>query len=160
MGRRLRDAWTPGEAGRKGRLIAFLEGPLEGYGEGRNRPDYVSTSRLSPHLSFGEIGPRQIWHANPLGDRGGEITGQAPMSEKFLSEIGWREFSYHLLFYNPELATELQPALRRLPLEAGRGGACGLAAWRDGLPNRRRRDARALDHGWMHNRVRMIVASS
>ena len=156
----LRDAWTPGEQGAKDRLIAFLEGPLEGYGEGRNRPDYVSTSRLSPHLSFGEIGPRQIWHATRSAIEAGEITGQAADAEKFLSEIGWREFSYHLLFYNPDLAT--QNYNRRFDDFPWKRDEAALAAWRRGATGYPIVDAGMRElwtTGWMHNRVRMIVAS-
>lgn len=156
----LRDEWTPGEAGARRRLSAFLSGQLAGYGEGRNRPDYLSTSRLSPHLRFGEIGPRQIWHAVQAAVQSGEAAGSAADADKFLSEIGWREFSYHLLFYNPELAT--QNYNRRFDDFPWRRDDRALKAWRRGLTGYPIVDAGMRElwtTGWMHNRVRMIVAS-
>jgi deoxyribodipyrimidine photo-lyase len=156
----MREAWTPGEAGAKARLNDFLSGALKGYGEGRNRPDYVSTSRLSPHLRFGEIGPRQIWHATQAAVAAGEAAGTGADAEKFLSEVGWREFSYHLLFYNPELAT--QNFNRRFDAFPWRGDAKALKAWQRGLTGYPIVDAGLRElwtTGWMHNRVRMVVAS-
>lgn len=156
----MRDAWTPGEAGAKALLDDFLSGALAGYGEGRNRPDYVSTSRLSPHLRFGEIGPRQIWHATRAAVAAGEAAGGESDAEKFLSEIGWREFSYHLLFYNPDLAT--QNYNRRYDAFPWRSDKKALSAWQRGLTGYPIVDAGLRElwtTGWMHNRVRMIVAS-
>jgi deoxyribodipyrimidine photo-lyase len=156
----MRAAWTPGEAGAKTRLDDFLSGALDGYGEGRNRPDYVSTSRLSPHLRFGEIGPRQIWHATHAAVAAGEAAGSAADAEKFLSEVGWREFSYHLLFYNPELAT--QNFNRRFDAFPWRSDETALKAWQRGLTGYPIVDAGLRElwtTGWMHNRVRMVVAS-
>jgi deoxyribodipyrimidine photo-lyase len=156
----LREAWTPGEAGAAAALTDFLTGPLDGYGEGRNRPDYVSTSRLSPHLRFGEIGPRQIWHATRTAVDSGEAAASSSDAEKFLSEIGWREFSYHLLFYNPELATRNFNA--RFDAFPWRHDEAALKAWRRGATGYPIIDAGLRElwtTGWMHNRVRMIVAS-
>lgn len=156
----LREAWTPGEAGAATALTDFLCGPLDGYGEGRNRPDYVSTSRLSPHLRFGEIGPRQIWHATRSAVESGEATASTSDAEKFLSEIGWREFSYHLLFYNPELATRNFNA--RFDAFPWRRDEAALKAWQRGATGYPIIDAGLRElwtTGWMHNRVRMIVAS-
>jgi deoxyribodipyrimidine photo-lyase len=83
------DSWTPGEQGAQARLAAFLEGPVNGYAETRNRPDIAtSTSRLSPHLRFGEIGPAQIWRAVTAGIAAGRIDERN--GEVFLSEIAWR----------------------------------------------------------------------
>ena len=156
----LREAWTPGEEAAAETLGEFLTGPLDGYGEGRNRPDYVSTSRLSPHLRFGEIGPRQIWHATRSAIESGEARAGSSDAEKFLSEIGWREFSYHLLFYNPELAT--QNYNRRFDAFPWRQDDAALAAWQRGLTGYPIVDAGLRElwaTGWMHNRVRMITAS-
>jgi len=90
--------YEPGEAGAMACLTSFLGGPVEDYLEQRDRPDdETGTSKLSPHLAFGEISPRQIWMA----------AKQSRFSvDKFLAQIGWREFSYMLLFYNPELAAQ------------------------------------------------------
>lgn len=156
----LREAWEPGEAGAKAQLVSFLDDRLQGYGEGRDRPDKLSTSRLSPHLRFGEIGPRQIWHALRGAQEAGELSAGASDAEKFLSEIGWREFSYHLLFHNPELAT--QNYNRRFDAFPWREDAAALSAWQKGLTGYPIVDAgmrQLWNTGWMHNRVRMIVAS-
>lgn len=156
----LREEWTPGEAGAVARLGDFLDGQLEGYAEGRDRPDYISTSRLSPHLRFGEVGPRQLWHATQTALQAGEAAGTPADADKFLSEIGWREFSYHLLFYNPVLAT--QNYNRRFDAFPWRSDPHALQAWQRGLTGYPIVDAGMRElwtTGWMHNRVRMIVAS-
>ncbi len=152
-------AWSPGEAGAQARLAAFLDGPVNGYGETRNRPDIdASTSRLSPHLRFGEIGPAQIWRAVKAGLEAGRLEERSAMV--FLSEIAWREFSYVLLNFHPELARQnYNPAFNRMPW---RTDSAALRAWQRGQTGYPVVDAgmRQLWHtGWMHNRVRMIVAS-
>jgi len=154
----LRAAWTPGEAGAHRLLEAFLESALDGYGANRNRPDMVGTSRLSPHLHFGEIGPRQIWRAvETFVEAHGELRGEA---DKFLSEIGWREFSTHLLFHNPALPeANWKPQFDAFPWEENPDG---LEAWKRGRTGYPIVDAGMRElwtTGWMHNRVRMIVAS-
>jgi deoxyribodipyrimidine photo-lyase len=153
------DNWTPGEAGAQARLAAFLDGPVNGYAETRNRPDIASsTSRLSPHLRFGEIGPAQIWRAVTAGVETGRIDERN--ADVFLSEIAWREFSHVLLNFNPGLAREnYNPSFDRMPW---RKDPEALRAWQKGLTGYPMVDAgmRELWHtGWMHNRVRMIVAS-
>ncbi|MFN3910434.1 cryptochrome/photolyase family protein [Hyphomonas sp.] len=152
-------AWTPGEDGAHARLEAFLSGPINGYAETRNRPDIgASTSRLSPHLRFGEIGPAQIWRAVKAGVETGRFDERS--AEVFLSEIAWREFSYVLLHFNPQLAqTNYNPNFDRMPW---RSDPAALSAWQRGMTGYPVVDAgmRELWHtGWMHNRVRMIVAS-
>ncbi len=154
----LRAAWSPGEAGARERLSDFLESALDGYGDNRNRPDVPTTSRLSPHLHFGEIGPRQVWcavetfvEANPA------LRGEA---DKFLSEIGWREFSAHLLFHNPDLPERNWKS--RFDDFPWQENAAGLEAWRRGRTGYPIVDAGMRElwtTGWMHNRVRMIAAS-
>ena len=156
----LRDAWEPGEAGASVRLIDFLETGLDGYAEDRDRPDRPATSRLSPHLRFGEVSPRQIWHALRSRRETGEAAGSEADAEKFLSELGWREFSYHLLFHNPELAT--QNYNRRFDAFPWRRDEGALRAWQMGQTGYPIIDAglrQLWQTGWMHNRVRMIVAS-
>lgn len=152
-------AWEPGETGAQARLNGFLNGGVNAYAESRNRPDLAgSTSRLSPHLRFGEIGPAQIWRAVKAGIEAGRIDEKAGLV--FLSEIAWREFSHVLLHFNPELAEKnYNPAFDRMPwLEDPQA----LRAWQRGQTGYPVVDAgmRQLWHtGWMHNRVRMIVAS-
>lgn len=150
----LREAWVPGEAGAKKRLADFLDEALGQYEGGRDRPDRDYTSRLSPHLHWGEISPRQIWHA--LGAHDPHAKGV----QKFQSEIGWREFSYHLLYQAPELPEKnLRPEFDDFPWADSKAH---LEAWQKGETGIPMVDAgmRQLWHtGWMHNRVRMIAAS-
>ncbi|MGE7470117.1 cryptochrome/photolyase family protein [Bosea sp. NPDC003192] len=156
----LRETWTPGEAGALERLGTFLDETLAGYREARDLPDRPSTSRLSPHLRFGEIGPRQIWHATKAALEAGDTPGSAADVEKFFSEIGWREFSYHLLFHNPGLASVNYD--RRFDAMAWEKDEAGLKAWQKGLTGYPIVDAGLRElwqTGWMHNRVRMITAS-
>ncbi len=157
----LRETWQPGEAAAAARLDAFLDGAIDGYGTLRNRPDIDGTSRLSPHLHFGEIGPRQIWHAVKarLANNGPNSTESSAWS--FLRELGWREFSTNLLYHFPRLPTEpLDQRFADFPWGARDDKA--LSAWQGGLTGYPIVDAgmrQLYAIGWMHNRVRMIVAS-
>ncbi|WP_434052180.1 MAG: deoxyribodipyrimidine photo-lyase [Roseibium sp.] len=150
--------WQPGEAGAAARLTAFLADGLEGYGELRNRPDLPNVSRLSPHLHFGDISPRQIWHETWKAIDADE--GYRKDGLKFLSEIAWREFSYHLLYHFPDLPqANWRPAFDAYPW---RESPADLERWQKGQTGYPIVDAgmRELWHtGYMHNRVRMIVAS-
>lgn len=155
----LRDSWTPGEAGATERLQAFIDKDLYRYANGRDRPDLNCTSRLSPHLHFGEIGPRQVWHAVQMAaDQGG--AGIAQNAGKFLSEIGWREFCHHLLFHFPTLPQQnFRSDFDAFPWNLN---ADHVKAWQAGSTGYPIVDAgmRQLRQcGWMHNRVRMIAAS-
>jgi deoxyribodipyrimidine photo-lyase len=156
----LRDAWTPGEAGARARLDAFLESTLDGYGENRNRPDFTSTSRLSPHLRFGEVSLNTVWHAAILAVRSGRSRASESDLDKFHFELGWREFAYHLLYHFPRLASDnFQPRFDGFPW---RDDASQLRAWQKGLTGFPIVDAGMRElwkTGWMHNRVRMIVGS-
>ncbi|MEM8616023.1 MAG: deoxyribodipyrimidine photo-lyase [Pseudomonadota bacterium] len=151
--------WQPGEAGAKAKLLAFLDGPLSTYGNDRNRPDLEKgTSRLSPHLAFGEIGPSQIWRAVKDRIASGEADHDSAMV--FLSEICWRDFAYVLLFHNPEIARE--NFKRDFDLLPWRTDEEALRAWQRGQTGYPIVDAgmrQLYETGWMHNRVRMIVAS-
>ncbi len=154
----LRKTWTPGEAAAQARLQDFLDDKIMGYATLRDRPDRDGTSHLSPHLRFGEISPRQVWHAaNFAAARKPAIASDVG---KFLSEVGWREFSRHLLFDHPRLAEQnLQPSFDAFPW---RRDAKALRAWQRGQTGYPIVDAgmRELWHtGIMHNRVRMVVAS-
>ncbi len=154
----LRETWTPGEAAAQERLKGFLDHGIGDYATLRDRPDRDGTSKLSPHLRFGEISPRQVWHAaNFAAARKPAIANDVA---KFLSELGWREFSRHLLFDLPQLAEKnLQPSFDAFPWRNDRKA---LRAWQRGLTGYPIVDAgmRELWHtGIMHNRVRMVVAS-
>lgn len=154
----LRAAWTPGERGGLARLRAFSRGGLAGYAAGRDYPARDKVSRLSPHLHFGEVSPRQVWHAVRGALRG---AGLERDGEAYLRELGWREFAHHVLFHFPHTPEQpLYEKYRHFPWRP-RAGAL-LRAWRRGATGYPIVDAgmRELWHsGWMHNRVRMIVAS-
>ena len=154
----LREMWTPGEAAAQKRLDLLLKGAVAGYATDRDRPDREGTSRLSPHLRFGELSPRQVWYAARFA--AAEHPQHASDIDKFLSEVGWREFCRHLLFDVPDLATRnLQSSFDAFPWQRD---ARSLRAWQRGQTGYPIVDAgmRELWHtGTMHNRVRMVVAS-
>jgi deoxyribodipyrimidine photo-lyase len=156
----LAEEWHPGEAGAAARFDAFLEGASAGYAEGRNRPDRLSTSKLSPHLRFGEISVRQIWQAAESAFRSGRSKARASDQETFFKELGWREFSYHLLYHHPDLGqANHQPKFDAFPWETNEAA---LEAWQQGRTGYPIVDAGMRElwrTGWMHNRVRMIVGS-
>jgi len=149
--------WTPGEAGAQQRLADFLEADLACYRESRDLPADSGTSRLSPHLHLGEISPRQVWHATRLRSGGGQDEAAAG---KFLSEVGWREFSHHLLFHYPTLPERnWRASFDAFPW---RRDTEALGAWQRGHSGYPIVDAGMRElwqSGWMHNRVRMVAAS-
>jgi deoxyribodipyrimidine photo-lyase len=154
----LRETWTPGEISAQQRLQTFLAGSIKGYASARDRPDQDGTSALSPHLRFGEISPRQIWHAARFA--AAEHPSLSADIEKFLSELGWREFCRHLLFDAPDLAERnLQASFDAFPW---RHDDKALRSWQRGETGYPIVDA-GLRQLWrtgvMHNRVRMVVAS-
>ena len=154
----LRETWTPGEAAAQDKLDDFLDGAVFGYATNRDRMDKVATSRLSPHLRFGEISPRQIWHAaNFASDRQAKLGGDIA---KLMSEVGWREFCRHLLYDLPSLHLEnLQSSFDDFPW---RRDDDAFAAWCRGRTGYPIVDAGMRElwfSGVMHNRVRMVVAS-
>lgn len=156
----LRATWKPGETGARERLDAFLHGGLDGYAEDRNRPDLPSTSMLSPHLAIGDISIRRIWQVTELARETGETRAGSKDVEKFFSELGWREFAYHLLFHYPRLGSEnYQSKFDAFPW---RDDPEGITSWQKGLTGYPIVDAgmrQLWQTGFMHNRVRMIVAS-
>jgi deoxyribodipyrimidine photo-lyase len=153
----LRENWKPGEAAAQKRLKSFLENAAD-YASERDRPDRAGTSRLSPHLRFGEISPRQIWHAARFA--AAEHPRLAADIDKFLSELGWREFCRHLLYDVPDLADRnLQPSFDAFPWKRDDQT---LRAWQRGQTGYPIVDAGMRElwySGVMHNRVRMVVAS-
>ena len=156
----MRKFWQRGEKGARKRLDTFLSTSLKGYAENRDRPDQDGTSRLSPYLRFGEISPRQIWQATHQAVASGASDASDKDVEKFLAEIGWREFSYHLLFYNPDLATKNFNA--RFDHFPWFEKPIAYAKWCRGHTGYPIVDAgmrQLWATGWMHNRVRMICAS-
>ncbi len=154
----MRAAWQPGEAGAEAQLNKFLAAALASYANDRNRPDLLGTSRLSPHLHFGEISPRQIWRAVR---RQAEANGLSTWrTSQYLTEVGWREFAHHLLHHFPHTPSEpLRADFKKFPW---RKDAEFLAVWQKGKTGYPIVDAGMRElwtTGWMHNRVRMIVAS-
>lgn len=151
-------SWHPGEIGAHARLDRFLDGPLSSYPTLRDRPDLDGTSKLSPHLHFGELSPRQVWQAVSLKAHAEPACEVAAQS--YLRQILWREFSQHLLWHWPDLSeAPLRPEFARFPW---RDDAAGLAAWQKGQTGYPIVDAGTRElwtTGWMHNRVRMIAAS-
>ncbi len=156
----LREAWTPGEDGGRERLDAFARETVRDYGETRNFPGTEGTSRLSPHLHFGEITPRQVWHAVRPGGGKASGRGEAASAWSWLRQIAWREFSHHLLHHFPHTPEEpLRENFRDFPW---RRNSSRLKAWQQGRTGYPVVDAGMRElwaTGWMHNRVRMIVAS-
>jgi deoxyribodipyrimidine photo-lyase len=156
----LADAWRPGEHGAHEQLEIFADDAIGDYARARDLPARHGTSRLSPHLHFGEISPRQIHFEL---DRRAHATNakKRPDIEPYLRELGWREFAHHLLFHFPQTPTEnFNP--RFADFRWAPPDEALLARWRQGRTGIPLVDAgmRELWHtGWMHNRVRMIVAS-
>ena len=152
------DLWQPGELGAQAALSQFLSQNVIHYGHGRDIPAEPNTSRLSPYLRFGNLSPRQVWHAAQGAKR--ERPEASDSIDKFLSEIGWREFCYHLLFHFPTMPDEaFNPKFSFFPWGED---AKRLKAWQAGKTGYPIVDAgmRELWHtGFMHNRVRMVVAS-
>lgn len=153
----MRASWQPGEAGAAEQLELFIDAAMEHYAGGRDRPDRRGTSRLSPHLHFGEIAVGEVlWQLRQT------LAGRASAgADSFVRELGWRDFSYHLLYHYPHTPdAPLQPAFASFPW--AETDPAQLRAWQRGRTGIPIVDAgmRELWHtGWMHNRVRMIVAS-
>lgn len=153
--------WVPGEQAAMERLEDFLAGPVEDYSSARDLPGVHGTSTLSPHLAHGEISPRRAW----------EMTQQRAMASpsesvaSFQSELLWREFNHHLLYHYPDMhAVNLNPRFDAFPWKSPEEATVAeqVAQWKSGHTGHPIVDAgmRELwETGWMHNRVRMVVAS-
>lgn len=159
----LRAAWIPGEAGAETLLQSFLADALTDYSVARDFPGGTGTSRLSPHLHFGEISPRRIWHAACAAPRRARKSGAPSAADPaavYLRQLGWREFAGHLLHHFPHTANRpLRAEFEAFPWS---GDDRLLRAWEQGRTGYPIVDAGMRElwaTGWMHNRVRMIVAS-
>ena len=150
--------WSQGEAGAEARLAAFLAETVADYPEARDLPAVPATSRLSPHLAFGEMSPRQIWHRAKVEAR--LHPGREAAIEKFLSELAWRDFNLHQLYHRDDIATvPMQPRFREFPWRAP---GPDLERWQQGRTGFPIIDAGMRElwqTGYMHNRVRMLVGS-
>ncbi len=149
----LRGLWHPGEQAAEERLKVFVGGAVTRYGTGRNLPGEDGTSMLSPHLHWGELSPRSVWHAS-------RTETDTPDHHTYRRELIWRDFSAYLLWHHPTLpGTPLRPAFAKLPF---RKHPQDLKAWHHGQTGVPIVDAgmrQLWQTGWMHNRVRMIAAS-
>jgi deoxyribodipyrimidine photo-lyase len=146
----IRQAWTPGEESARTRLRTFAKAAVSQYSAERDRTDHDGTSRLSPHLHFGEISPVQIWHT----------VFDTPDAESYLRQLAWREFAYHLLVEHPHTIT--QPFNRQFKNFSWCSNARWLKAWQQGRTGYPMVDAgmrQLWTTGWIHNRARLIVAS-
>lgn len=145
--------WQIGESFASKKLEKFLKAGIKDYKNGRDFPAQNNVSKLSPHLHFGEISPHQIWHEV-------KNLAQDTNTQHFLSELGWREFSYYLLYYFPQLPTDnFQSKFNNF---AWKKNKQNLIAWQTGQTGVPIVDAGMRElyaTGWMHNRVRMIVGS-
>ncbi|WP_128513713.1 cryptochrome/photolyase family protein [Tabrizicola thermarum] len=144
-----------GEAAARAKLQAFLAGPVADYARLRDFPAEAGTSRLSENLTCGEIGIREVWHAGlRVRDEG------SAGAESFLRELGWREFSYHLMHHTPQITrSNWKPEWDGFPW---RGDSPEAERWRRGMTGEPFVDAAMREMyvtGTMHNRARMIVAS-
>lgn len=160
---RFQDIWCPGETGAHASLARFLDGTAADYSKGRNFPGLPSVenpavSRLSPHLHFGEISPRRIWSVTKAAEESGAVPQEH--TNAFLREVGWRDFNRGLLFHNPHTVTEaFRPTYDSFPWQQD---DAALKAWQSGNTGYPFVDAGMRElwaTGYMHNRVRMVVAS-
>lgn len=146
----IRAAWMPSEDGARSRLRLFAKNAVRDYSDERDRTDHDGTSRLSPHLHFGEVSPVQVWHA----------VADLPGAENYLRQLAWREFSYHLLDEHPKTVSKpFNAQFRDFPW---RSNVRRLKAWQRGRTGYPMVDAgmrQLWATGWLHNRARMIVAS-
>jgi deoxyribodipyrimidine photo-lyase len=152
----LRETWTPGEDGARAQLKRAVREIVEDYASSRDAPARAGTSRLSPYLHWGEAGPRQVWHAVRKAADGRPGAG----ARELLRQLVWRDFAHYLLVHFPRTTdAPLRLAYRRFPW---RRDPSGLRAWKRGRTGYPVVDAGMRElwrTGWMHNRVRMIVAS-
>lgn len=150
--------WDISEGAAQDRLDDFVMAELEDYREGRNFPDKANVSRLSPYLHFGQISPNTAWHR--AADAAAIINNEASL-DTFLSELGWREFSYYLLYHFPQLPSKnLQTRFDLFPW--ANDTKSNLEAWQQGKTGYPLVDAGMRElyrTGYMHNRVRMVVGS-
>jgi deoxyribodipyrimidine photo-lyase len=155
-----RRTWAPGVQGATAQLEHFVDTTLASYAATRDRPDLSGSSRLSPHLHWGEISPRRLWHL--VQERTGQdhIADEACGTEVYLRQLGWREFAHYALYHHPHLPqAPWRPAFAAFPW---RQDAADLAAWQHGRTGYPLVDAgmrQLWTTGWLPNRVRMVVGS-
>jgi deoxyribodipyrimidine photo-lyase len=157
----LPERWTPGEHSAQQNFADFLDVPMADYARDRDRPDRHGTSGLSPHLHFGEISVMQIAWELEMVQQGSRRSTLAEGAASFLRELGWREFSQHLLYHFPQMPEKnLNPRFDTFTW--GADDAAALDRWqrgRTGIPIIDAGMRELWNTGAMHNRVRMLVAS-
>jgi deoxyribodipyrimidine photo-lyase len=156
----IRAAWSAGEKAGRERLSGFLDNAMTAYPHDRDRPDRDGTSRLSPYLHFGCVGARQVWHAVRSRAGADSAPGAVRGAETFLRQLVWREFAHHLLFHFP--GTVHAPLREEFSSFPWRDDPTALVAWQKGRTGYPLVDAgmrQLWKTGWVHNRVRMVVAS-
>lgn len=154
----LASSWKPTEQAAHDQLQSFLDSRISSYKSGRDRPDQDCTSRLSPYLHFGQISVRQVWQI--IQNNAAHHPARTGHIECYLNELLWREFSWHLVHQIPSMLSEpLNPMFSTFPW---RQDTSSLRAWQKGQTGFPFIDAgmrQLWQTGWMHNRVRMVVAS-
>ena len=146
--------WKVGEEEAKKKLKFFIQTKLHDYGSGRDRPDIEFTSKLSPHLHFGEISPKRIYYEVMKSKIDNEN------KKKYLSEIGWRDFSYNLLYNYPTMTHKpIQSKFEKFPWLKNKAHYNNWVKGETGIPIVDAGMKELYSMGWMHNRVRMIVGS-
>lgn len=151
------EGWSPGEAGALERLQAFCEEGLAGYSTGRDRPDLPGTSRLSAHLAFGEVSAARVFHEVLLA---GQDLGAPQDAEAFIRQLAWREFAAHVLADEPGLPEHpVRAEFARFPWREDPGSLERWQRGETGIPIVDAGMRQLLSQGWMHNRLRMLVAS-
>lgn len=149
--------WQPGEQGASNRLSRFLNESIQDYKMARDIPSVEATSRLSPHFHFGEISPRQVWHAALFAS---ETHQNKTGLNTFLSELAWREFSYYLLYHFPTLPSKnFKADFDYFPWKKNKAALLAWQTGQTGIPIIDAGMRELWQTGFMHNRVRMIVAS-
>lgn len=153
--KKLEDHWKIGEEEAQRKFKNFINSGITDYKTLRDFPAEEGVSKMSPHLHFGEVSPRWLWHQIHL-----KHSGQQAGVKTYLSEIGWREFAYHLLFHFPK--TPKEPLHSKFKKMKWSQSQKNLEAWQKGMTGYPIVDAgmrQLWATGWMHNRLRMIVGS-
>lgn len=156
--KKMQQHWQIGEAAAKQNLYDFFDTIIGTYADDRDRPEVLGTSKLSPYLRFGEISVRQVWYATLHFME--EHPEKGLGAEKFLSELIWRDFHYYQLYHRADITTyDMRPTLNAIEW---RDDTARFNAWTKGQTGIPIIDAgmrQLWATGWMHNRVRMLVAS-
>jgi len=152
--------WSPGERGAQSQLKHFIENAFFQYDQARDLPSVQGTSRLSAHLHFGEISVRKIWDSIHQAAEKKQIAPATWQKSQFITELGWREFAYHLLHHFPETPhSPLKPAFDSFQWNENKDWQTAWQKGKTGFPIVDAGMRELWQTGWMHNRVRMITAS-